>query len=189
MTDLDVGLLVIRVAVGVLVASHGAQKLFGWWGGGGRAGTARMFDAIGLRPGRVTAILGGIAELGGGLFLAAGLLTPLACLAIIVMMIGAVVAVHLPKGWWNTAGGMEFPVLIAVTALGLTLSGPGPYSVDRLLGLSWSGAGWAFGVCLAATVLGAVIVAILRSGRMPTVGRSGPIVPDRVRDQVRASGA
>lgn len=129
------GLLVLRLAVGLAIAGHGAQKLFGWFGGGGTEGTARMFDAIGFRPGRVTAVLGGLAEFGGGLSLAIGLLVPLGAIAVISMMLGAIIAVHRPKGWWNQNGGMEFPAVIAVIALVIVLTGPGRYSLDGALGL------------------------------------------------------
>jgi putative oxidoreductase len=166
---IDLGLLMIRVALGALVAAHGAQKLFGWWGGGGVRGTARMFESLGFRPGRQAALLGGTAELGGGLLMALGLLTPIGSLAVIVMMIGAIASVHLPKGWWNTAGGMEFPALVGAVAFGLVLTGPGGYSLDDALHLSLSGGAWALGVLAAAIGAGVVIVAVLRASHATMV--------------------
>jgi putative oxidoreductase len=155
------GLLVMRVALGLLFVGHGTQKLFGWFGGGGIGGTARMFDSVGFRPGRVTAPLGGLAEAGGGALLVLGLFTPIGSLAVIVMMIGAIAAVHAPRGWWNTAGGMEFPAFLATIAFALVLTGPGRYSVDHALGLRLAGAAWAVGVGIVAALAAIVIVALL----------------------------
>jgi len=99
---MDLGLLVLRAVVGLLFAGHGAQKLFGVFGGGGLEGTAGMFDNIGLRPGSVHARAAGSAEFMGGLLLAVGLFTPFAAAAVIAIMTVAVVTVHAPNGIWNT---------------------------------------------------------------------------------------
>jgi putative oxidoreductase len=182
---ISLGLLVLRVAVGLTIAGHGAQKLFGWWGGGGIGGTARMFDAIGFRPGRATAVLGGVAEAGGGLSLALGLFTPLGSLAVVSMMLGAIIAVHRPKGWWNQNGGMEFPTLIGVIALVLVLTGPGRYSLDRALGLDWAGPAWAVAVLLAALVSGGAIIFWLRTTRTDA-GAVPTAAPERTPSSERA---
>src|SRR5512138_2995266 len=99
-------LLVLRVVVGVLFAGHGAQKLFGAFGGHGIDGTAGFFEALGMRPGRRNAIAAG-AELGSGVLLALGLLTPLAAVLLISVMVVAIATVHAPKGPWVTEGGYE----------------------------------------------------------------------------------
>jgi putative oxidoreductase len=165
---IDVGLLVLRAALGLVVAAHGAQKLFGWWGGGGVAGTQRMFGSLGFRPPRLAAIPGGLAKLGGGLLVVLGLLTPLGCLALIVMMLGAIVSVHMRKGWWNTGGGSEFPALVAAAAFGLTMTGPGRYSLDGALDLSIVGWSWTGGVLAVSVVATIVIVALVRTARTAT---------------------
>ena len=133
-----IGLLILRVVVGVLMIGHGAQKLFGWFGGGGITGTAGFFDGIGLRPARPAAIGAGIAETGGGLLLALGLLTPIGSVAIVCVMIGAIISVHWPK-IWNTQGGLEYPLVMLTCAWALSFAGPGRWSFDRALGLDVSG--------------------------------------------------
>jgi putative oxidoreductase len=132
---MELGLFIIRVVVGLTMAAHGAQKLFGWFGGHGIGGTAGFFGQVGLRPARVHAMLAGMSELGGGLLLALGLLTPLACAAIIAVMVVAVATVHLPKGFFVTGGGYEYNLVIGAVAVGLAFTGPGPWSVDAALGL------------------------------------------------------
>src|SRR3954469_22112274 len=98
--EMDLGLLVLRVVIGLLFAGHGAQKLFGAFGGGGLEGTAEMFDNIGLRPGALHARAAGTFEFMGGLLLALGLFTPFAAAALIAVMTAAVVTVHAPNGVW-----------------------------------------------------------------------------------------
>jgi putative oxidoreductase len=145
----DIALLLLRVTVGGTLAAHGAQKLFGWFGGSGLRGTAAGFEKLGYRPGPPMAFLGGLGEAGGGTLLALGLLTPLAAAAGIGVMLNAVVSVHLSKGFWNTKGGFEFPLTIATVFAAIGFSGPGRFSVDRSLGLHTS---WQWG--LAALALG-----------------------------------
>lgn len=131
---MSVGLLLLRLVVGLLLVGHGTQKLFGWFGGGGLDGTARGFASLGYRPGRVMAMLGGMAETLGGLSLALGLLTPLGSAAIIGAMLNAILSVHLPKGVWNTKGGFEFPLTNAAVATAVAFTGPGRYSIDHAIG-------------------------------------------------------
>src|SRR5205085_1331559 len=102
---MNIGLFVLRIVVGGLFIGHGAQKLFGWFGGGGLKGTGQMYDKIGFRPGRRMAMLAGASEFGGGALLVLGFLSPLGSAAIIGMMTAAILAVHLPNGMWNTNGG------------------------------------------------------------------------------------
>jgi len=136
------GLLIIRLAVGLTLAAHGAQKLFGMFGGHGIAGTAGFFEAIGFRPGRPLALLAGLGEVAGGLALALGLFTPFAAAVVIATMTVAVVGVHLEKGFFAQNGGYEFALVMALTAAGVAFAGPGALSVDEALGLSLAGGWW-----------------------------------------------
>ena len=140
-----------RVTIGLLFAGHGAQKLFGWFGGGGPSGTGEAFESMGLRPGRRHALAAGVAETGGGLLFALGAATPAATAALTSVMITAVKTVHLEKGLWSTRGGYEYNLVLLLAAFGLTENGPGAWSVDGALGRKRWGTGWA----LAALAAGA----------------------------------
>src|SRR5262245_43830218 len=124
---MEIGLLALRVIVGLLFAGHGAQKLFGAFGGHGLEGTAAGFDSMGLRPGRVHAFAGGAAELAGGLLLALGLLTPIAAAALIAVMTAAIVTVHLRNGLWNTNSGYEYNLVMIAVAFALAGVGAGEW--------------------------------------------------------------
>ncbi|WKA56612.1 DoxX family protein [Planococcus shixiaomingii] len=130
---MDTGLLIIRLVIGLLFAAHGAQKLFGWFGGYGLAGTGGWMDSLGLKPGKTMALIAGLSELIGGLLLVIGFLTPLAALLIAGTMVMAIVKVHLPNGLWSTANGYEYNLVILAVVIGLALTGPGQYAVDALL--------------------------------------------------------
>jgi putative oxidoreductase len=147
---MDLGLLIVRLVIGITLAAHGSQKLRGWFGGYGIAGTGSFLEQLGFRPGRLHAALAGIAEMGGGLLLAAGLFTPLAAAAILGVMVVAVGSVHWSKGFFVHNGGFEFNLALAAGALAVAFTGPGAISLDRALGLSWSGNSWG----LIALVLG-----------------------------------
>ncbi len=162
---MDIALLLIRITVGGILAAHGLQKLFGWFGGHGIHGTAGFLESLGFRPGRAYAWLLGGAELLGGLALAAGLLTPLAAAAVAGVMLAAIAAVHWDKGFFAQAGGYEFPWALALVAIALAFSGGGRYSVDQALGWSLDGPEWGItAACLA--VLAASIVTTGRGLRM-----------------------
>jgi putative oxidoreductase len=150
---MDLALFALRVVVGLLLAGHGAQKLFGSFGGHGRAGTGQFFESLGLRPGVRHATLAGAAEFGGGLLLALGLLTPLGSAAIIGVMAVAILTVHGPKGPWVTEGGYEYNLVLITVAFALAAAGPGGWSLDHGLGLNTGGEGWGV-AALAAGVLG-----------------------------------
>lgn len=132
-TARDVGLLLVRASVGGTLAAHGAQKLFGWFGGAGLPETARMFEAIGFRPGRVSATAAGLGEAGAGALLAAGLGTAGAGAAAAGTMLVAS-STHTPNGFFVNKGGFEFPAVLGAGALGIALAGPGALSLDELLG-------------------------------------------------------
>ncbi|MEU4109548.1 DoxX family protein [Streptomyces sp. NPDC027717] len=136
----DWGLLLIRLTLGLLMAAHGAQKLFGIFGGQGLTATGRGFETLGYRPGKVFATIAGLSELLGGLGLAVGLLTPLACAALIGVMINAMALVTAPKGLWASDGGLEYNLCIAAVALGIAATGPGRLSLDRFF--PWGRGGW-----------------------------------------------
>ena len=152
---MSLGLLVLRLVVGVLLAGHGAQKLFGLFGGHGLRATAGFFEQIGLKPGRVHATSAGLLEFGGGLLLALGLPTPFASAALIAVMTAAVITVHAPKGVWNSDGGYEYNVLIAATAFALAAIGAGGWSIDHAVSLNVHGVLWGIGALVAGLIGGA----------------------------------
>jgi putative oxidoreductase len=130
---IDLGLLVIRLVIGVLFIGHGAQKLFGWFGGHGLKGTGGWFDSIGMKPGVTLALIAGLSELVGGLLFALGLLTPLAAILIAATMFMAIVKVHGQNGLWATSNGYEYNLTLLAMAIGIALIGPGQYAVDAFL--------------------------------------------------------
>lgn len=132
--SIALGLLVVRVVVGLLFAGHGAQKLFGWFGGYGPKGTGGWMESIGIKPGVAMAVAAGLMELIGGLLFVAGLLTPLAAVLIVLTMLGAIVKVHGPNGIWATANGYEYNLVLVAIAIGIALTGAGEYSIDALIG-------------------------------------------------------
>ena len=139
----DIGLLVMRVIIGLTLAAHGSQKLFGWFGGHGFKATAQGLDRVGFRPGPLMALLAGVGEAAGGILLALGLLTPLGAATGIGVMLNAS-SVHLPKGFWNSKGGLEYPLTIATVFAGIALAGPGRFSLDHAIG--WQQSTWVWGV-------------------------------------------
>jgi putative oxidoreductase len=168
--DVDLGLAILRVLVGLLFVGHGAQKLFGAFGGPGFAGTAGWFETLGLRPPRPWALIAGGGEFVGGILLALGLLGPVGGLLIAGAMLMAIAKVHGPNGLWVTNNGYEYPLVTLVVALVLAYFGPGRYALDTALGISlptqllfWGG------------LVGALIVTAvgLLSSRNPTAA------PDR----------
>ena len=128
--------LVLRVALGLIITAHGSQKLFGWFGGHGFAGTSKFLASLGFRPAWFWVLLGTLGEFGGGLLLALGLLTPLAGAAIFAAMLMAVLKFHWSKGFWGTQGGYEYPLVLGLLSAVLALAGPGSFSLDALLGFS-----------------------------------------------------
>src|SRR5919201_6274309 len=154
------GLLLLRVVAGGTIFAHGAQKLFGWFGGSGAPGTAGFLENLGYRPPLVLAVLAGLGESSGLLF-AAGLLTPLAALGMTIVMLNAIVVVHWSKGFFNGNGGLEFPLQLATIAIAVTAIGPGRFSLDRAVG--WddniTGIWWAIGVLAAGAAISVLTIA------------------------------
>ncbi|WP_374935884.1 DoxX family protein [Streptomyces sp. SM14] len=131
-TGLDLGLLLLRLGIGLTMAAHGAQKLFGWFDGGGLDGTGEFFTFLGYPAGDTMALVAGLAETLGGLGLALGALTPLAGAAVVGTLINAIFSAHADDPF---LGGYELPLVLAVGAAALALTGPGRYAVDRFLPL------------------------------------------------------
>ncbi|WP_373182923.1 DoxX family protein [Halomonas campaniensis] len=127
------GALALRIPVGLILAAHGAQKLFGWFGGYGLAGTAQWLESIGLAPGLLMALLAGGAEFFGGLALMLGLLTRPAALVSAFTMLVAIVSVHLGNGLFLANNGYEFALALLAATVALTFQGAGRLSLDGLL--------------------------------------------------------
>lgn len=135
----DLGLLLLRVLVGVAFSLHGFQKLLGWFGGGGMEGTAGWFRSLGFGEGRTAAVLAGASEVGGGLGLASGFLTPLAAAALIGAMTVAALVNNAENGFWSVRKGWEINGYLIAVAWAIATTGPGAYSLDRLLGIHVAG--------------------------------------------------
>ncbi|MFF0430795.1 DoxX family membrane protein [Streptomyces sp. NPDC004327] len=180
----DLGLLALRVGTGAVLAAHGAQKLLGWFGGGGLEGTTKAMEAMGFSPGRESAIAAGLGEAGGGALLALGLATPAAGAAAAGAMAGAV-AVHAPAGFFAMKGGYEYPAFLGFTAAAIGVAGAGRYSLDHATGhvldRPWVVATAFLGTALAAAaVVGrrADAMAAPEPGPSADAARSGPDEPE-----------
>ncbi|MEA2272025.1 MAG: putative oxidoreductase [Solirubrobacteraceae bacterium] len=168
---MELGLLVLRLVVGVLFMGHGAQKLWGYFGGHGIEGTGGFFEAIGLKPGRLHARAAGFNEFAGGLLLALGLFTPFAAALLIATMVAAIVTVHWQKGVWSTDGGYEYNLVLMASAFAVACIGAGPWSLDGAFNLDLSGAGWGLAALAAGVAGGFGAVAAGRSGARRTAPR------------------
>jgi putative oxidoreductase len=150
-------LFVLRALLGALFVGHGAQKLFGKFGGHGPEGTGQLFDSIGLRPGKPMAYAAGATEFGGGALLAAGLATPLAAAGITSVMSTAVWTVHRQNGPWVDRGGYEYNAVIVAALFVIVTGGPGALSLDAARGHER----WGLSMALAALAAGVASSAAL----------------------------
>ena len=151
---MDIGLLLPRLAVGLTLAAHGTQKLFGWFGGRGRSATAQFFAVLGFPPGRRHALMAALGGMISGVLLAPGLATPAAVAVVVSVMLVAAVTAHNGKGFFAQKGGYEYAFVLAVAALTLAFTGPGSLSIDALVGFSWSGISCGIAALLAGLVGG-----------------------------------
>jgi putative oxidoreductase len=135
------GLLVLRLALALTLFAHGSQKLFGWFGGPGLAGTRKFFEGLGFHRGKIQAVMAGVSEVGAGLLLALGFLVPLAAAPVVAMSLVAAVSVH-SRSFFIQNDGWEYLFMLSVIALVLTVTGPGLLSVDDALGLQLAGPAW-----------------------------------------------
>jgi putative oxidoreductase len=176
---MNFGRLILRLAIGSIFIEHGTQKLFGWFGGHGPEGTARSFESLGLRPGRVHALAAGTAESGGGLLLVLGAATPAAAAAVSSVMVTA-----LRTAVWRDGikiGTGDYELLLLSGALALADLGPGDLSIDALAGTERRGARWAVAALGAAVVGSSVAVALGR--------KQPPAESDATADAVAAAPA
>jgi len=132
---MDFGILIGRLVIGLAMAAHGSQKLFGWFNGYGIAGTGGFMEGLGFRPGRFFAAAAGLGEFAGGLLTALGLFGPAGPALIILVMLVAAISVHAEHGFFATSNGIELTLVYAAAALILAATGPGVYSLDAALGL------------------------------------------------------
>ena len=139
---MEIGILLLRVTVGLTLAAHGAQKLFGWFGGHGLDGTGRGLEMLGFHPGPRHALMAGLVELGGGLSLALGFLTPAGAALVSSVMLVAAFSAHVKHGFFMTSGGYEYNLVLGAAALSVAFTGPGALSIDALLGYAVGGAAW-----------------------------------------------
>lgn len=149
--------LILRVALGGFLAGHGAQKLFGSFGGPGMEGTSGFMEMLGLKPGKPWAVMAGLSEFGGGVLTILGLFNPAGPLGVISAMSMATTKAHWGKPIWVTSGGAELPVTNIAAATALMVNGPGKYSLDRAFGIRLPA--W-----LAPLGLAALLVTVLYAG-------------------------
>ncbi|SDI52381.1 putative oxidoreductase [Sinosporangium album] len=172
---MDIGLFLLRVLLAVLLFGHGAQKMFGWFGGLGPEGTGALFAKWGLKPGRQLVLLAAACEILAALLLGLGLLTPFAA-AMAAGTLLVAVWVSTPNGVWAVKGGYELPLTYSGIALALAFTGPGAIAVDRAAGLTdLSGVAWGVAAVVAAVVPAAGFAAYtLRNRRTTNVPQGGP---------------
>jgi putative oxidoreductase len=164
---MDIAFLIVRLIVGLGVAAHGAQKLFGWFGGHGLAGTGGFFEGIGFRPGRFFALGAGLGETGGGLLIVLGLGGPVGPALVVMVMLVAILAVHVSKGFFADRGGWELASLYIAGALAIAFAGPGAYSLDRIFGISFATDDRSIWYAIAAAAVLAVLNLLARRPTLP----------------------
>jgi putative oxidoreductase len=141
----DIGLLLLRLTVGLTLAAHGTQKLFGWFGGSGLDGAGKGMEHLGFFPGRRYAFMAGVTEAVSGLLLALGVFTPAGASIFVAVMLVAGVSAHGTRGFFLANGGYEYTLILGASALSVAFTGPGRISLDALLGLHLGGVLWGAG--------------------------------------------
>jgi putative oxidoreductase len=157
---MDVAFLILRLVVGLTLAAHGAQKVFGWFGGSHIEGFAGALTKMRIQPARLWAWVAGLSELVGGLLIALGLLWPVGPVVAVGAMLVAIIAVHWSKGFFNSKGGIEFPLVMLAACVALALAGPGAFALDRLIGFRLPEP--------QATLIGLVLVVLGAGGSLAT---------------------
>jgi putative oxidoreductase len=168
---LSLGLLLVRLVIGLIMAAHGASKLLGWFGGYGLRGTGEFFVQLGFQPGPAFAAAASLSEIIGGLLVALGFLGPIGPALMVSVMIVATVTVHLGQGLFAPKG-IEVPLLYGIAALGLALTGFGQYSLDNWLGIAGRLPMVDTWIVLAAAVVGAFANLALRKRPATTPART-----------------
>jgi putative oxidoreductase len=162
---MDAGLVIVRLVFGLLMAAHGTQKLFGWFGGYGLTAVSGYFESLGFRPGRFFALAASVTEVVGGLLVAAGFLGPIGPALVLSVMIVAALTVHAQHGLFAASNGIEVPLLYGAATVALALTGPGAYSLDAALGL---GSVWTPAIVWSVLLVGAI------GGLLNVAARRGP---------------
>ncbi|HEY6798938.1 MAG TPA: DoxX family protein [Kineosporiaceae bacterium] len=155
--SVDLGVMLIRLALGPMLVLHGLNKIFG---AGGLAGTTRWFESLGLRPARLHARTAAVSEIAAGAAMTMGLLTPLACAAFVGLMTVASFTDHRGKGYFVFKGGWEYTLLVAVTSVGVAALGPGAWSLDQAFGWVHRGPAVAVGVAVVGVLSAAGLLAV-----------------------------
>jgi putative oxidoreductase len=169
MNTIDISLLILQLGIGLTFAAHGAQKVFGWWGGPGLAGWEGAMAHMGFRPARFFAVSSAFTELAGGLLLAIGLLTPLAAAALVAQAVVIVGHVHWSNGFFSSRSGIEFPLLLGLGAAAVGLTGSSAVGVDSFMGFAFAPS-VRVALVVAGVIAGLVALAVPRLGsqRAPT---------------------
>src|SRR5215213_2583114 len=182
--EMTVATLAARGLIGGLFIGHGTQKLNGWFGGPGLDGTAAMMQSLAMHPARRNALAAGVTETTGGALLALGLGTPLASAALIGVMTTAIRKVHLPNGPWVTNGGWEYNAVLIAALTVLAENGPGPVSLDRLLGTERKGVPWALGALALGVAASSATIEMARRSTPPGAVPDAASLPNESGDPV-----
>ncbi|HXF34723.1 MAG TPA: DoxX family protein [Candidatus Acidoferrales bacterium] len=164
---LEYGLLIVRLALGLAIAAHGAQKLFGWFGGYGIAGTGGFFESLGFRPGKLFAAAAGSSEFFGGILIVLGLFGGVGPMLVLSTMLVAMLTVHVKNGFWATNNGIEVPFIYATGAVAIAFASFGAISLDAWLGLALTSKPAIVWGLLALGVVGALLMLLVRRAPLP----------------------
>jgi len=164
----DAAMLAVRLIVGLAIAAHGSQKLFGWFGGYGLKGTGGFFEGLGFRPGTLFAFAAGLGEFAGGVLIALGFLGPVGAALVASTMLVAIVAVHWSNGFFQSNNGYELALMYATAAMTIAFAGPGSFSLDYALRLGVLDTPYAAWIGLVAAIaIAGVNLAIRRPAAQP----------------------